>query len=177
MHFYLPALLKLFYRLVIVPRSRLCKCTDIFSYSEVKSNNTKWKGNLLLLLDIWPWTSQMPEWRKIVEYYIFTLEQCRIQDENTWDISNKLFVCVLTEHHPIEYAIDGTNRWWQSPSIKNGMEYHYVTITLDLKQVENTHSLWVKCCLHTFTACLFSVLFIYLYWTGLLVFISLHHQI
>uniref|UniRef100_A0A669CIT2 Laminin subunit alpha-2 n=1 Tax=Oreochromis niloticus TaxID=8128 RepID=A0A669CIT2_ORENI len=40
-----------------------------------------------------------------------------------------------TEHHPIEYAIDGTNRWWQSPSIKNGMEYHYVTITLDLKQV------------------------------------------
>uniref|UniRef100_A0A672JPW4 Laminin N-terminal domain-containing protein n=1 Tax=Salarias fasciatus TaxID=181472 RepID=A0A672JPW4_SALFA len=44
-----------------------------------------------------------------------------------------LFVC--TERHPIEYAIDGTNRWWQSPSIKNGMGYHYVTITLDLKQV------------------------------------------
>uniref|UniRef100_A0A671XHD0 Basement membrane-specific heparan sulfate proteoglycan core protein n=1 Tax=Sparus aurata TaxID=8175 RepID=A0A671XHD0_SPAAU len=40
-----------------------------------------------------------------------------------------------TERHPIDYAIDGTNRWWQSPSIKNGMEYHYVTITLDLKQV------------------------------------------
>lgn len=44
--------------------------------------------------------------------------------------------CVWTENHPIEYAIDGTNRWWQSPSIKNGMEYHYVTITLDLKQVD-----------------------------------------
>ncbi|KAM8846710.1 LOW QUALITY PROTEIN: laminin subunit alpha-2 [Synchiropus picturatus] len=39
------------------------------------------------------------------------------------------------ERHPIQYAIDGTNRWWQSPSIKNGMQYHYVTITLDLKQV------------------------------------------
>ncbi|XP_075893685.1 laminin subunit alpha-2 isoform X3 [Nelusetta ayraudi] len=39
------------------------------------------------------------------------------------------------ERHPIEYATDGTNRWWQSPSIKNGMEYHYVTITLDLKQI------------------------------------------
>ncbi|XP_063079841.1 laminin subunit alpha-2 [Engraulis encrasicolus] len=39
------------------------------------------------------------------------------------------------ERHPIEYAIDGTNRWWQSPSIKNGMVYHYVTLTLDLKQV------------------------------------------
>ncbi|XP_077565326.1 laminin subunit alpha-2 isoform X3 [Stigmatopora nigra] len=52
--------------------------------------------------------------------------QCRICDQN----STKPF-----ERHPIEYAIDGTNRWWQSPSIKNGMEYHYVTITLDLKQV------------------------------------------
>ncbi|MED6266918.1 Laminin subunit alpha-2, partial [Characodon lateralis] len=37
--------------------------------------------------------------------------------------------------HPIKYAIDGTNHWWQSPSIMNGMEYHYVTITLDLKQI------------------------------------------
>ncbi|XP_038582234.1 laminin subunit alpha-2 isoform X4 [Micropterus salmoides] len=52
--------------------------------------------------------------------------QCRICNQK----STKPF-----EKHPIEYAIDGTNRWWQSPSIKNGMEYHYVTITLDLKQV------------------------------------------
>ncbi|XP_061668188.1 laminin subunit alpha-2 [Syngnathoides biaculeatus] len=52
--------------------------------------------------------------------------QCRICYQN----SAKPY-----ERHPIEYAIDGTNRWWQSPSIKNGMEYHYVTITLDLKQV------------------------------------------
>uniref|UniRef100_A0A4W6DUW1 Laminin subunit alpha-2 n=1 Tax=Lates calcarifer TaxID=8187 RepID=A0A4W6DUW1_LATCA len=52
--------------------------------------------------------------------------QCRICNQR----STKPF-----ERHPIEYAIDGTNRWWQSPSIKNGMEYHYVTITLDLKQV------------------------------------------
>ncbi|XP_056260714.1 laminin subunit alpha-2 isoform X6 [Seriola aureovittata] len=52
--------------------------------------------------------------------------QCRICNQR----STKPF-----ERHPIEYAIDGTNRWWQSPSIKNGMEYHFVTITLDLKQV------------------------------------------
>uniref|UniRef100_A0A8C9XYE7 Laminin subunit alpha-2 n=1 Tax=Sander lucioperca TaxID=283035 RepID=A0A8C9XYE7_SANLU len=52
--------------------------------------------------------------------------QCRICNQK----STK-----AVEQHPIEYAIDGTNRWWQSPSIKNGMEYHYVTITLDLKQV------------------------------------------
>ncbi|XP_038655724.1 laminin subunit alpha-2 isoform X2 [Scyliorhinus canicula] len=39
------------------------------------------------------------------------------------------------ERHSITNAIDGTNRWWQSPSIQNGMIYHYVNITLDLKQV------------------------------------------
>ncbi|MBN3307029.1 LAMA1 protein, partial [Amia calva] len=39
------------------------------------------------------------------------------------------------EQHPITNAIDGTNRWWQSPSIKNGRQYHWVTITLDLRQV------------------------------------------
>uniref|UniRef100_A0A3Q1CA21 Laminin, alpha 1 n=1 Tax=Amphiprion ocellaris TaxID=80972 RepID=A0A3Q1CA21_AMPOC len=39
------------------------------------------------------------------------------------------------ERHPIAKAIDGTNQWWQSPSIKNGRQFHWVTITLDLKQV------------------------------------------
>ncbi|XP_036374630.1 laminin subunit alpha-1-like, partial [Megalops cyprinoides] len=39
------------------------------------------------------------------------------------------------ERHPITNAIDGTNRWWQSPSITNGHRFHWVTITLDLRQV------------------------------------------
>uniref|UniRef100_A0A665TLL1 Laminin, alpha 1 n=1 Tax=Echeneis naucrates TaxID=173247 RepID=A0A665TLL1_ECHNA len=39
------------------------------------------------------------------------------------------------ERHPIKNAIDGTNQWWQSPSIKNGRQFHWVTITLDLKQI------------------------------------------
>ncbi|XP_054478572.1 laminin subunit alpha-1 [Anoplopoma fimbria] len=43
---------------------------------------------------------------------------------------------VLTkERHPITNAIDGTNHWWQSPSIKNGRQFHWITITLDLKQI------------------------------------------
>eukprot|EP00079_Xenopus_tropicalis_P035929 XP_017949700.1 PREDICTED: laminin subunit alpha-2 isoform X3 [Xenopus tropicalis] len=37
--------------------------------------------------------------------------------------------------HPISNAINGKNSWWQSPSIQNGMQYHYVTVTLDLQQV------------------------------------------
>ena len=34
--------------------------------------------------------------------------------------------------HPITNAIDGSNRWWQSPAISNGREYNYVSVTLDL---------------------------------------------
>lgn len=41
----------------------------------------------------------------------------------------------LDKRHPIEYAIDGTTRWWQSPTLLAGKEFEYVTITLDLKQV------------------------------------------
>uniref|UniRef100_A0A3P9NZ57 Laminin, alpha 1 n=1 Tax=Poecilia reticulata TaxID=8081 RepID=A0A3P9NZ57_POERE len=39
------------------------------------------------------------------------------------------------ERHPIMNAIDGTNQWWQSPSIKNGRQFHWITITLDLNQI------------------------------------------
>ncbi|MBZ3874023.1 Laminin subunit alpha-2, partial [Sciurus carolinensis] len=52
--------------------------------------------------------------------------QCRFCNQNS---SNPY------QRHPITNAIDGKNTWWQSPSIKNGIEYHYVTITLDLQQV------------------------------------------
>nr|XP_023028946.1 laminin subunit alpha-2-like [Leptinotarsa decemlineata] len=39
------------------------------------------------------------------------------------------------KRHPIEFAIDDTNRWWQSPALYYGPEYEFVTITIDLKQV------------------------------------------
>ncbi|NXI45933.1 LAMA2 protein, partial [Galbula dea] len=52
--------------------------------------------------------------------------QCRICDQRSR---------VPHQRHPITNAIDGKNTWWQSPSIQNGVEYHYVTITLDLQQV------------------------------------------
>ena len=41
------------------------------------------------------------------------------------------------ERHPIEHAIDGTQNWWQSPSIASGKLYNQVTVTLDLKQVSS----------------------------------------
>jgi laminin alpha 1/2 len=39
------------------------------------------------------------------------------------------------ERHPITNAIDGTHDSWQSPTLANGWEYNWVTVTLDLKQV------------------------------------------
>ncbi|XP_055492345.1 laminin subunit alpha-2 [Leucoraja erinacea] len=55
----------------------------------------------------------------------FRNPQCRICSMNSKN---------PRERHPITNAIDGTNRWWQSPSTQNGMKYHHVTVTLDLKQ-------------------------------------------
>ncbi|XP_078505044.1 laminin subunit alpha-2 isoform X4 [Lissotriton helveticus] len=52
--------------------------------------------------------------------------QCRVCDQRSSNANVR---------HPITNAIDGKNTWWQSPSIQNGMEYHYITITLDLQQV------------------------------------------
>ncbi|KAM9317105.1 laminin subunit alpha-2 [Gastrophryne carolinensis] len=52
--------------------------------------------------------------------------QCRICDQTSTDKSL---------HYPISHAINGKRTWWQSPSIQNGMNYHYVTVTLDLQQV------------------------------------------
>lgn len=39
--------------------------------------------------------------------------------------------------HPIENVIDGSAKWWQSPTLASGNQYEFVTITLDLKQVSD----------------------------------------
>ncbi|KAI4555165.1 hypothetical protein MJT46_015551 [Ovis ammon polii x Ovis aries] len=57
--------------------------------------------------------------------------QCRVCDSSSANPKGKWG----PQRHPISNAIDGTNNWWQSPSIQNGREYHWVTITLDLRQV------------------------------------------
>lgn len=42
------------------------------------------------------------------------------------------------KRHSINFAIDGTNKWWQSPALYYGRQYEYVTVTVDLKQVRIT---------------------------------------
>ncbi|XP_023338185.1 laminin subunit alpha-1, partial [Eurytemora carolleeae] len=37
--------------------------------------------------------------------------------------------------HPAHFILDGTERWWQSPSLAFGPAYHTVTLTINLKQI------------------------------------------
>jgi len=63
---------------------------------------------------------------KLVEHVQMRAPQCGVCDANSPDHDKR---------HPITHAIDGTPRWWQSPSLQNGPQYEWITLTLDLKQV------------------------------------------
>lgn len=48
-----------------------------------------------------------------------------------------------SSNHSIEYAIDGTENWWQSPPLSRGLQYQQVNITIDLgRSVCSPFSCW-----------------------------------
>ncbi|XP_030624223.1 laminin subunit alpha-5 [Chanos chanos] len=46
--------------------------------------------------------------------------------------------------HPISNAIDGTERWWQSPPLSRSAEYNEVNVTLDLGQLFHVAYVLIK---------------------------------
>ncbi|KAM4691986.1 laminin subunit alpha-5 [Rhinophrynus dorsalis] len=46
--------------------------------------------------------------------------------------------------HPITNAIDGTERWWQSPPLSRGVQFNEVNVTLDLGQVFHVAYVLIK---------------------------------
>jgi len=50
-----------------------------------------------------------------------------------------------SQSHLPEHAVDGTERWWQSPPLSRGLQYNKVNLTISLGQVGTgppyTHSL------------------------------------
>uniref|UniRef100_A0A3B1JCD6 Laminin subunit alpha 3 n=1 Tax=Astyanax mexicanus TaxID=7994 RepID=A0A3B1JCD6_ASTMX len=46
--------------------------------------------------------------------------------------------------HPVTNAIDGTERWWQSPPLSRGLNYNEVNVTLDLGQLFHVAYVIVK---------------------------------
>ncbi|XP_034469915.1 laminin subunit alpha-3-like, partial [Hippoglossus hippoglossus] len=46
--------------------------------------------------------------------------------------------------HPVTNAIDGTERWWQSPPLSRGLGYNEVNVTLDLGQLFHVAYVLIK---------------------------------
>ncbi|XP_014845866.1 PREDICTED: laminin subunit alpha-3-like isoform X1 [Poecilia mexicana] len=46
--------------------------------------------------------------------------------------------------HPVTNAIDGTERWWQSPPLSRGMVYNEINVTLDLGQLFHVAYVLIK---------------------------------
>ncbi|KAJ8272625.1 hypothetical protein GJAV_G00091440 [Gymnothorax javanicus] len=57
-------------------------------------------------------------------------EYCNANDPNT--------------AHPAGNAVDGTERWWQSPPLSRGMRYNEVNVTLDLGQLFHVAYVLIK---------------------------------
>lgn len=51
---------------------------------------------------------------------------------------------LVEKAHPIEYAIDGTEKWWQSPPLSQGVHYNELNITIDLGQLFHVAYVIVK---------------------------------
>lgn len=65
---------------------------------------------------------------KLVEHGSQREPQCGVCDARARDPARR---------HPPELCIDGSNRWWQSPSLQQGSRYQWITLTLDLRQVSS----------------------------------------
>ncbi|XP_072852864.2 laminin subunit alpha-5 isoform X1 [Pogona vitticeps] len=51
---------------------------------------------------------------------------------------------ISNKAHPITNAIDGTERWWQSPPLSRRLEFNEVNVTLDLGQLFHVAYVWIK---------------------------------
>ncbi|TKR59606.1 hypothetical protein L596_029252 [Steinernema carpocapsae] len=60
---------------------------------------------------------------KLTEHVFNRNPQCYVCDNND-----------VYRRHPIEYAIDGTEKHWQSPSLANGLDFEHINIDMDLRQ-------------------------------------------
>ncbi|CAF1597728.1 unnamed protein product, partial [Adineta ricciae] len=51
---------------------------------------------------------------------------------------------VSEKKHIVNYTIDGTDRWWQSPPLSRGLEYQKVNITIDLGQEYHIAYIYIR---------------------------------
>lgn len=70
-------------------------------------------------------TERPEEYCKMIEMQKIKT-QCGICDSKSPD---------ATKGHPITHILSESTSTWQSPTLENGLQYNWVTVTLDLKQV------------------------------------------
>ena len=65
---------------------------------------------------------------------------CKLDLEETPPSSHQCGICDTVEigkSHSIANVVDGNSgTWWQAPSLQFGQDYHFVTITIDMKNVK-----------------------------------------
>ena len=65
-------------------------------------------------------------------------EFCQLTLTGTVDTAEVCDFCDASrngDRHPIEYAVDGGLRYWQSPPLSRGQRFHEVNVTINLGQV------------------------------------------
>ena len=61
---------------------------------------------------------------------------CKLADSpGRVDIKGQYCDYCYPGNHSVQYVNDGTEKWWQSPSLSRGLQYENVNITIDLGQV------------------------------------------
>ena len=67
---------------------------------------------------------------------------CKLDDDNDDVSSQTCGICDAVDGpaHPVAHVVDsdagpGAGTWWQSPTLQLGQQNHFVTITVDLKNV------------------------------------------
>ncbi|CAF4959864.1 unnamed protein product, partial [Rotaria magnacalcarata] len=51
---------------------------------------------------------------------------------------------VSDKKHIVNYTIDGTDRWWQSPPLSRGNEYQKVNVTINLGQEYHIAYIYIR---------------------------------
>lgn len=96
------------------PKERFCRLTGASAdeIQEISSSNSYYSG----------------------DSHIIAGQLCDFCVAKDSDQANTL----SSQVHSAEYAIDGTERWWQSPPLSRGGHFNDVNLTVDLGQVRIT---------------------------------------
>ncbi|XKL68653.1 hypothetical protein PGB90_006422 [Kerria lacca] len=112
-------------------------------HSIVKDTNTKSNGSFPSLIDVAPLANITANATCGTTYPGSDETFCKLGGSSQCSVCSDT---VTDKKHSIAYAVDGDlSNWWQSPSLEQGSQYEYVTITMDLQQEYYIWYVIIKC--------------------------------